>query len=362
MQPRGTLRGTVLLSYTTLPFIDTRPEIFDGHTNRWECRTMAEIFLERGYAVDIIDFDNESFIPKKPYTFFIDVETNLERIAPYLNSDCIKIFHITTSHWKFNNKAEKERLESLAKRKGIRLPPERMLKPNQSAEKADILLLLGNAFTEATYKHLKKPIFHIPISTTFTYPFQENKNFEIARYSFIWIGGAGPVHKGVDLLLEAFAEMPEYHLHLCGKVSDPGFEKIYFRELHQLPNITTHDVLNLGGSEFRKIVETSVATISPSCAEGQSGSVIVGMHAGLIPIVSKESGVDTFDFGITLQETSIESIKKAVCTVASSSPYSLHTRASTAWRHVQSKHTRENFAETFSHFIDKLEFQITTKY
>ena len=36
------------------------------------------------------------------------------------------------------------------------------------------------------------------------------------------------VHKGLDLVLEAFVAMPEYHLTVCGKVSsEKDFEDAY---------------------------------------------------------------------------------------------------------------------------------------
>jgi len=52
--------------------------------------------------------------------------------------------------------------------------------------------------------------------------------------------------------------------------------------------------------------------IFPSCAEGQPGSVIECMHQGLIPVVSRESNIDTDDYGITLSECSIEEISRVV--------------------------------------------------
>jgi hypothetical protein len=46
------------------------------------------------------------------------------------------------------------------------------------------------------------------------------------------------VHKGLDLVLEAFADMPEYHLTVCGPIQkEQDFERAYYRELYQVPNI-----------------------------------------------------------------------------------------------------------------------------
>jgi hypothetical protein len=82
LTPKDQVKGAVLLSYITLPFLDTRSETFDAHTNRWECVQMANTFLAEGYAVDVIDFTNTVFVPTKKYTYFVDIGWNMERLAP----------------------------------------------------------------------------------------------------------------------------------------------------------------------------------------------------------------------------------------------------------------------------------------
>lgn len=353
LKPKGITHGNVLLSYTTLPFLNPNPDVLKGHTNRWECRYIAESFVRRGYAVDIIDIHNRSFIPKKPYAYCIDAEENLGRLAPLLHKDCVKIFYVNMQHWQANNTAEQTRLNDFEKRTGIKPEPERTVRPNESAEKADVLLLLGNAVTERTYAHIKKPLYRLPISTAFTYPPPEQKDSEQARKSFVWLGGGGPIHKGVDLLIEAFSEMPEYTLHLCGKYMNESIELAYKNEL-RLPNIKSHGVMDLGSDAFAAIVENSVAVLSASCAEGQSGATVTGMHAGLIPVISKETGIDTEDFGITLETTAIQTIQDAVRSMANESASYLRERAIKTWEYARAHHTRETFAAAFDAFLDTL--------
>jgi glycosyltransferase involved in cell wall biosynthesis len=352
--PPGTPRGTVLLSQLTLPFLNPDPSVYDTHTSRWECVAMVKEFLKRGYAVDVIDFENATFVPKKKYCCCIDGGFNLERLTPLLPKDCVKIFFIGTQHPKANNAAEQMRLDDFNTRHGFRASPERMLPLHNSAESADILLLLlGNTTTAETYAHIRKPMYRIPISTVCTYPAPDTKNWEGVRHSFVWIGGAGPIHKGVDLLIEAFKDMPAYTLHLCGKVFNTAMQKAYGDTLPF--NIRFHNMISLDSDTFMNIKEHSLGILSASCAEGQSASTLVGMHAGLIPIVSKESGIDTHHFGITLQTTTIQSIQNAVRTLAEESEASLKERAQAAWKHVRKNHTRENFACSFSDFVTTLE-------
>ncbi len=279
---------------------------------------MAQTFLDLGYSADIIDWKNSSFIPKKDYAVFIDIHNNLERLSPFLSKDCIKILHITGAHWLFQNTAEYRRLLDLQTRRHISLVPRRIAAPSHGIEYADIATILGNKFTTSTFDYAKKNIVSIPISTTHTYPFPEKKNYSVARNNFIWLGGAGMVHKGLDLVLEAFASMPEFNLSVCGPVSsEKDFEQEYWKELYKTKNIRTFGKIDPGEKIFREITDSSIAAVFPSCSEGGGGSVITAIHAGLIPIVSREASVNVEDFGIVLKENTVEEIKKTVRYVSS---------------------------------------------
>jgi glycosyltransferase involved in cell wall biosynthesis len=326
----------------------------NAHTNRWESMNMVQAFVEQGYAVDLIDISNTAFVPKKKYDFFIDNYHNMERLAPLLGATCIKIFHATTAHWKFNNEAEQKRFDDLYTRRGVRLNVDRVLPPNHAVEFCDEATLLGNHFTANTYAFANKKITRIPISTTHTYLSPEKKDFDAARKNFVWFGGAGVIHKGLDLVVEAFAQMPEYNLTICGKIEgEKDFLKVYERELG-LPNIKMAGFMDPESEEFKKICTQSIALVYPSCSEGQSGAVVLMMHAGLIPIVSYESGVDVEDFGVVLKTNDIEEIIAEIRNLTSLPTKELHDRAMCTWQSARTNHTREHFSSAYRNFIERL--------
>lgn len=356
LRPKSTIRGAVLISYTTLPYLDQRLEVLSAHTNRWECMQMTREFLNHGYAVDIIDSTDTRFVPKKKYAYFVDIGTNMERIASHLNADCTKIFFNTHSHWRFQNEAERKRLLDIKRRRGVDLEPVRELKPERAIELCDVAASVGNAYTISTYAYAGKPITLIPLSTTHTYAPPDQKDFEKIRKNFIWFGGAGLAHKGLDLVLEAFANMPEYHLMVCGKISpnDP-FVRVYARELYELPNVKTLGWTDPGSAKFKDAYDTSLGIIYPSCAEGCAGSVVLCMHAGLIPIVSREAGVDVLPFGIQLRENTISAIQDSVRALSALPTDTLSEKAVAAWRYARDHYTRKNFLSAFRDFVDMLE-------
>lgn len=356
LSPHKHSRGDVLLSYITHPFsLKSDDSTFYSHANQWECMQIADTWIQYGYNVDIIDWDNSTFFPKKDYSVFIDIHSNMERIAPLLGKNCKKILHITGAHWRFQNAAENKRLLALKERKGISLQPRRQVPPSLGIEYADCATILGNKFTLGTFAYSRKPLYPIPLSTTVQFPFFENKEFDKIRKNFLWFGNSGMVHKGLDLVLDIFSELSEYHLTVCGPVKqESDFEKAYHKELCNTPNIRTLGLINVRSKQFLNIVKENVALIFPSCSEGQSGSVITCLHAGLIPIISYESGVDIDDFGIPLKKCSIDEIKDSIKTVSNFSEDELKTMSNNAWQYARKNHTREKFSESYNQFVNKM--------
>jgi glycosyltransferase involved in cell wall biosynthesis len=381
LKQKDTYKGNVLLSCAIEPFLLKKRESVSCASNRnWEYLQIARTFLDQGYQVDVVDYQNKLFVPQKHYSLFIGACTHFERFAQAINKDCIKIVHLDTAHCLFHNNALYKRSLDLQQRKGVtlksvgqrimwhdpnvlsrlkKLQPgvdQRIMWYNLAIEYADYATILGNQFTMSTYAYAKKPIYRIPISTCTMYPFPEDKNYETCRKNYLWLGSYGMVHKGLDLTLDAFADMPDYQLTICGPIQqEKDFERAYYKELYQTPNIRTVGWVDVNSSEFTEITKKCVGLIFPTCSEGQSGSVVNCLHAGLIPIVSYESGVDVnSEFGVILKECTIEEIKNSVKQISSLSPQELRQMSRNAWEFARSSHTRERFAEEYKRAITKI--------
>ena len=357
LKPQQPDKGNVLLSYRIEPFLlkQRSQPIPNDQSWNWECLLIAQTFLDLGYSVDVIQFHNEKFVPEKNYDFFIDIRDRMEALSPLLNQDCVKIFHIDIANMVFRNFAEYKRLLDLQQRKGVTLRPQRYEAPNLGIEYADYGTILGNDFTVDTFKYANKPIYRTPISSSEVYSSPEDKDFEAVRKRFIWFGGSALLLKGLDLVLDAFAEMPEYHLTVCGPVSnDKPFEKAFYKELYETPNIHTFGWVNVSSPEFQEITKNSLGLVYPSACEGQAGAVITCLQAGLIPIVSYESGVDVHDFGEILKTSSIEEIKATVRRIANLPVAELKLMACKAWEYARANHTKEKFAESYRNAVDQI--------
>ena len=356
LQPARAPRGYLLLSYMLEPFLGESSRPAFAHSRFWESYDMASAFLEEGFAADVIRYTNRSFVPRQRYDFVIDARRNMERLAPVLDPRCVKIMHLDTSHLLFHSAAELNRLHALYRRRGAALQPRRIESPNHGLDIADCATLLGNETTRATYGPVRKPIYLLPVTPTLLHPEMRQRETDANRRNFVWFNSVGMVHKGLDLVLEAFAAMPDLNLIVCGRVTEEeDFVDAYRRELFETPNIRLVGWLDASSAALREIFDTSIATILTSCSEGQSSAIVTCMHAGLIPIVSRQCGVDVRDdSGIVLENCSVPEIQAAVRRIAQLPTDRLAHMSQAALKFVQTNHTRERFSATYRRIVREL--------
>ena len=107
----------------------------ETHSNIWESKEIVNIFLELGYAVDIINWDNKKVTPSKEYDVIFDIHSNLLRLADK-NGNAVKIIYITGSYPRYQNETEQKRINYL-KKKGKILKPKRALSDIYEFEKME---------------------------------------------------------------------------------------------------------------------------------------------------------------------------------------------------------------------------------
>jgi glycosyltransferase involved in cell wall biosynthesis len=356
-RPTGAVRGRALLAHElaglVLPADAPAPV---GHNNIGEARAMRETLLRLGFAVDVISRERTRFRPRHRYDLFVGTRQNFARIAAGLNPDCIRVAHLDTAHWLVNNAAIFARELELRDRRGVAIDSHKFIQINRAIETADYATLLGNDFDFDSYAFAGKPVFQVPNPSAVTYPWVEDKDFAAAGGRFLWIGSQGLVHKGLDLVLEAFARMPDLHLTVCGPIrEDRAFEAAYRRELYATPNIETLGWVDIASPAFADLCRRTAALVYPSAAEACCGTVVNSMQAGLIPIVSAGAGVDVDpDFGMVVGELSVEAVSQAVRSLAARPPADLAAMARRAWTVARDTYTVETYRAVFGAAIERI--------
>lgn len=364
-------RGRVLFSYLEYPLLwpENAPK-FDGHTNLWESREIARIFQELGYQVEAINWSDDQYIPSGSYEVVFDIFTNLGRLAPYMDAHTIKILHCTGSDPSYQNAAELRRVEAANKRRNGRYTPKRTLKHTElnylSIQVADACSLLGNVHTLNTYptymrnKTERVTVSASPLGNTLKKPDQ----YVTKERQFLWFFGGGAIHKGLDLLLDVFAQHPDMILNVVGDVQiEKDFMEMYQRELLHMPNIRYHGYLIPRSARFQRISQGSFCFIAPTCSEGISSAVVTCMQIGLYPIISRDTGIDLPDgCGTYLEDCSLKEIEKAIISAYNQSAEELSRQISITQEYALRNFSREVFREKMTLFITSALNQHEAKY
>jgi glycosyltransferase involved in cell wall biosynthesis len=157
-------------------------------------------------------------------------------------------------------------------------------------------------------------------------------------------------------VLEAFAGMPDHQLTVCGPLaSEPQFCAAYNRELTRFPNIRALGWIDITGPEFAALSQQAVAHITPSCAEAQCGAVINCMASGLIPMVSRQVGMDVDPaFGVLMEDDSVAGIRQAVRALAKRSPEQLSGMARRAWEIAHEQHSIASYKAAVGGIVERI--------
>jgi len=355
-RPAGPVRGRALLAHEIEGLLlPPGAPVPVRHNNLGEAVALRDTLLGLGFAVDAISRQRTRFRPRGRYDLFVGTRQTFTRIAGTLNPDCIRVVHLDTAHWLANDAAIFAREVALRDRRGVALDSHKFIHVNRAIEAADHATLLGNEWDYATYAFAGKPVFQVPNPSAVLYPPPEDKDFAAARRRFLWIGSQGFVHKGLDLVLEAFAAMPELHLTVCGPLDEePDFATAFRRELHETPNIETLGWVDTAGPDFAALLARTLALVYPSCAEACCGTVVNSMQAGLIPLASRESGVDIApDFG-GLVGGSVPEVMAAARGLAARDPAELAAMARRAWEVARATYTPERYRAALAAALERI--------
>jgi len=354
-------KENVLISYITYPF---KKGINLGHSNQAEALEIAKVFRELGYNVDIVDYYYEGNLNYDKYSVIFGFGEPLINSFYHRSHEILTIYYGTGMHVIHQNNATLKRIEEVYKKKGKWL-----LESGRIVDKAwsvqtslvDNIVTLGNDEVVNSYqKYFSRKVYNIPISYYKIFDHVEilkNKNFREAKNHFLWFGSSGLIHKGLDLLLEVFKEMPDSHLHICGIIdSESKFKTSYYEELYNTKNIHTYGYQNIQSKSFKDIISKCAFIIFPSCSEGGGGSVINVMVYGLIPIVTKMASIRIKDFGIEIKKLTHKSIKESVIKATNLTEGEIKERSLKCANDTINNHSIEKFSyELKKALIDILE-------
>lgn len=335
-----------LLSYINSPFRTTAN--IQKHSNRRQARIIGETLSEFGFNVDIINFEYRGGIDYQKYDLVFGFGHPFENSFLY-PTNAKRIYYATGPHFTQRNMAEILRLRMLRDRQGVILHPKRQ-KPYPeiiSATLADAIFCTGNDWTISTFrKYFDRDIYRTPIGIHKQFPLHIfDRNIEQSKRNFLWIGGDGLVFKGLDLCIEAFENLPNANLHICGTMEEE-FKSLYKTSLSS-KNIFYHGHVDVTSNKFRQICETCSYVIYPGSSEAGCGAVLTAMSTGLIPVITKETSIDIDSFGHLIEVVSVSGISNLVNSLVSVEINEHDRRSVSSANYVETFHSFKLYDEAF---------------
>lgn len=348
-----------LLIYIVMPFMLRSDDPgFLRHQSLRRCRHIASILGEFGYIVDVGHRRNLAPIKHRDYNIIINDRADLRGVEVFSAKDAANIFLATSDNYIVHNSALRRRHELLFKRRRRQVELRRIYpEALPYIANSDAIICVGNEDIVNTWKEE----FEGPIYPFNNFGFKETefcldlKDFSAARNNFLFFASRSQVQKGLDLLLEIFPKHRDLKLYICSEFEkEEDFCICYHKELYETPNIHPIGWVPVNGPKYNELVLKCAYVIYPSCSDGQPGSVVQCMYSGLIPLVTKEAGIDTEDFGITFSDDSLEEIERVIVEV-SEKPGSWHRERSIKTRKVsEEKYSEDAFIERWRHILGEI--------
>jgi glycosyltransferase involved in cell wall biosynthesis len=338
----------ILISYTTRPFCKG---VSLHHTNTAEALAMAEVCHAMGFVVDVVDYCDADPVDYDRYDAILGFGEPLIHRFYETDRQITTVYYGTGMPAFRQNAAALSRVADVHRKKGVWMPESvRLADKTWSIQTSlvDAIITLGNETVIAAYQAcFPGRIYNVPV--TFFSPFppgdlQVRKQYEQARRHFLWFGSGGLIHKGLDLVLDVFRDLPDLDLHVAGPLDkEKRFLSCYHSELYETPNVHAHGFVELDSDLYGSLLETCGYVILPSCSEGEPSSVVNPMAYGLVPVVPDTAGIRVEDFGMRLQGLAVPQIRQAVTACASLAPEDLKDRSCRCLQHTRQTHSLDAY-------------------
>jgi len=323
------------------------------HSNISDYKSIIKYFLENDFEVHLIKCTVsrvERYVERYKYKMVFGLGPAYYG-ACQLNPRAAKIVYCTESSPDFSLAQETRRINEFNSTYSNKVDIVRSGKylNNDMIELSDGLILVGSEHVVKTYhKYDKKKYYGIYPSALFNKDYQLGYKKEYCNRNFLWFGSTGVVHKGLHLAIEAISKRPNYHLYIAGANES---------EIGVLPKSNNTSYLgrvNVQSKEFCELMDSISGFILPSCSEGCSTAASTCMTHGLIPIISKEAGIDIPTRFSYLDDASPDSIVQQLDIINSLSVHELNTLQSEISAFARCRFRSSDFSVNFSKIMERI--------
>lgn len=330
-----------------------KEENFASHSMHWESIEMMQLLQEQGFNVHVADCTSPlPQIDWQKYQLIIDERNNLVNAGDIKGQ--LRIHYATGCHWLFHNTAEYIRLNDFRMRTGISMCPQRQVIPLHFEVLANLTTYFGGDFQRLLFT---KPAKTYPLALSSTLvPLFKDKDVSNSRHHVLWLGSRGFIHKGLDIVLEAFKLQKNFQLHICANLeSEPQFFGWFQTAFGDCANIIYHGWKNISDKGFVRLAESCIASVYCSAAEGGAGAIIQAMQFGCIPIVNKSTALRGEHTGFLLQGTKprelINDLVDTLKLLENLKEHELQQMSATVRSYAYSNHSKQAYSDSFKKLL-----------
>ncbi len=351
-----------LLYYKTEPFVMPWKVRDYRHTNLWEIVEIVRILNRYGYVVDVVDRDAKHFTPEDVYDLFLGLGAGHsgKRFSQYAQRmpRATKILIAAGPEPRLSNKLVLEHYARFNRRHDCKVPAMRLTEGidfESFARDTDYFIPIGeqHTFCPQSYMALGMPVLNYLPSTSPAIRFKSEWLETRSRRAFLCFAGDGFICKGVDVVVDSFAEMPDVEVYICGPRSESAFFEIFESKLGASLNIRYEGFVKIGGPRFEELVAHCSYVVFPSSAEGCATSIATVLRAGLLPVITRETGIDVNKFGFYIEGKKESLVEETVSACRSAIEISDAEYRQRVWDCLEdsSKYTQASFADSFEKAI-----------
>lgn len=346
-----TKQKKVLISYLTKQFDIDYETATIGHPNINEVNIIIAFFIKNNFVIDVA-YCNDNYFIEQNSTRQYDVIFGFGEVFRYFSkksTKSLKVIYCTENSPKIAFQKELERVGNYNKRNKTNIKTERAFSYylDEDFKNSDYAIILQNEYNAVNFENLISREKTFLLKTTGL----KNDNYIFDRFipdtknNFIWIGSRGIIHKGLDLLVEAFTVTSSLNLHILGLNS---------KERSLLPrclakNIHIHGFIDVKSDEFVKIMNSSSFCVLPSCSEAMATSILTGMRHGLVPLITRETGVDLLpNNGYYFDSLEVNDMISKILAISKLDDKDLHKKHVNIFNFANSQYNLNSFNENFN--------------
>jgi len=290
---------------------------------------LVKALNENGYLVDIVHYTTE-YTPQKPYDLYVGHGSKCRSVIDALPDEVPIYQYISGVYWRSFNKESEERYARFYEGNGgerpklyLRSMNERIEGEEYLTEKADVLFTINCPRMLASYGDKADKFYETGLGAyvdDLFYTPLNDKIFQRGRKKFIYVGGTGGnLQKGLDLLIEAFAQTPDLDLYIYCKVESDILK--HCKRLLNLPNI--HYIYHWRYKPFQYKIKNLLKELNFSVHApiniGMGTAFMATMGVGLIPVGYVDM-VDAGEAAVLTDSWEIDALVECITRASEKSP------------------------------------------